>query len=193
MEPNLNTIVNSAAHNPGGCVRLQVNPSIVTDAEFSSCGRYRPWLSRVWDSNLPAILFVGMNPSVADLEVDDPTVRKETGFAQRWGYGSLIKCNVMDYRATNPRHLVEPGVIPCSSRNLPAISQCLSRVQAVVAAWGVLPQSLRSHSCAANALLQKSGLPVWCLGTTKDNSPRHPLYLSNQSQRQQYQGDPNES
>ncbi len=183
----------SPAHDPGGRVRLQVNASVKTDAEFSSCTRYRSVLSRVWDPSLPAIMFVGMNPSVADLEVDDPTVRKETGFAQRWGYGSLIKCNVMDYRATNPRHLVEPGVIPCSSRNLPAIAQSLSRVQGVVAAWGVLPQSLRSHSRAANGLLQKSGLPVWCLGTTKDNSPRHPLYLSNQSQRQRYQGDFNES
>lgn len=183
----------SPAHDPGGRVRLQVNASVKTDAEFSSCTRYRPWLSRVWNSNLPAIMFVGMNPSVADLEVDDPTVRKETGFAQRWGYGSLIKCNVMDYRATNPRHLLAPDVVPCSPRNLTAISQCLSKVEGVVAAWGVLPSSLRCHSLAANALLQKSGRPVWCLGTTKDRSPRHPLYLSNIAQRQNYQGELNES
>ena len=171
-------------HDPGGKVRLGVSSHIQSTARFSSCGRYRQLLTRCWDPNLPPILFIGMNPSTADQHVDDPTVRKECGYAQRWGYGSLIKCHVMDYRATHPKDLLT--VVAQSDENLPIIQQQLKKVDTVVAVWGKLNPKLQDCATKVWDLLKNFDGQVMCLGTNQDNSPRHPLYLKNDAQLQPY-------
>ena len=48
--------------------------------------RYRYWLEREVAPGLPGILdFICLNPSTADAETDDPTVRRMVGFARQWG------------------------------------------------------------------------------------------------------------
>ncbi|KYB45746.1 hypothetical protein AB664_34185 [Brucella anthropi] len=66
-------------HDPGGKVRLKVKSEIRSDAIFSACGRYRRLLKREWDGAEKEgyVLWIGMNPSTADFNVDDPTVFKE--------------------------------------------------------------------------------------------------------------------
>jgi hypothetical protein len=54
-------------------------------AQISPCGRYRYSLQRIWDRDKPTILFVGLNPSVADAESDDPTLKRCIAFATRCG------------------------------------------------------------------------------------------------------------
>lgn len=165
------------AHDPGGKVRLAVDASVKSEAVFSACGTRRTLLTRCWDESLPSIMFIGMNPSTADVQVDDPTVRKECGYARRWGYGGIIKCNVMDYRATDPRTLLTVG--PSTPNNLDQIQQQLNRVSSVVAVWGRLPPVLKCHAQAVAQLLVNFPGTVLCLGVNQDGSPRHPLYLRN--------------
>ena len=45
------------------------------DALFSSCRRFRFELTRDWDSSRPRLMYVMLNPSTADAERDDPTIR----------------------------------------------------------------------------------------------------------------------
>ena len=56
-------------------------------AIMSDCGAYRYELRRIWDSSLPILLWVGLNPSTADHINDDPTNRRIAGFSKNWGYG----------------------------------------------------------------------------------------------------------
>ena len=35
----------------------------VGDASFSECGRWRWWLTRIWDDSLPMAGLIGMNPA----------------------------------------------------------------------------------------------------------------------------------
>ena len=60
-----------------------------SSATISKDGLYRYSLERVWDPSKPTALFICLNPSTADAEIDDPTVRKMVGFAKRFGYGRI--------------------------------------------------------------------------------------------------------
>jgi len=61
-------------------------------------GDYRYHLWRTWDETRPRLLWVMLNPSTADGETDDPTVRRCIGFSKGWGYGSIEIVNLFAYR-----------------------------------------------------------------------------------------------
>ena len=52
------------------------------DALLSEDRKYRYLLSRAWDEAKPTVLFIGLNPSTADEETDDPTIRKCINYAK---------------------------------------------------------------------------------------------------------------
>lgn len=165
-------------HDPGGKTRLQMLPGVRGWAKFSDCERYRHSLAREWGPG-QYVLWIGMNPSTATEKVDDPTIRREIYFTQREGYNSYRKANVMDYRATDPKELfrLPAGVWRCSQENLPAISELANEAALVVAAWGTLPNPLRAYAKQVVLLMKNLKVKLWCLGTTQDGSPRHPLYV----------------
>jgi uncharacterized protein DUF1643 len=66
-------------------------------------GAYRYSLTRVWDEALPTITFVLLNPSTADDQQLDPTLRRCVSFAKREGYGGMITLNLYAFRATDPK------------------------------------------------------------------------------------------
>ncbi len=49
---------------------------ISRSANISNDRQERFSLSRIWDLNKPKILFIMLNPSYADDEFDDPTIRR---------------------------------------------------------------------------------------------------------------------
>ena len=141
-------------------------------ARISPCSMYRYSLSRTWDTSLPRVLFVGLNPSTADDQCDDPTVRRCIGFAQRWGYGGLILVNLFAYRTTDPSGLTEVDD-PIGSENDHWIAVEQARVDRVVAAWGNHGVLLNRDEAVLETLTR-----AYCLGITKAGCPRHPLYLA---------------
>lgn len=175
-------------HDPGGKVRLPLQPGVRGAAEFSECGRYRYWLSRWWNWPPTAVtqyaLWIGMNPSTAEAGVDDPTIRKEMHFTRVMGLSGYLKCNVMDYRATNPKALLSSVVAPCSLENIGHIIRLARNASVIVAAWGALPKPLRRYATVVAAAIDFDGRTLMCMGVTKDGSPRHPLYLRNDAQPQ---------
>ena len=78
---------------------------IAAAAQFSPCGRYRWWLQRCWDPQRPPLLFIGLNPSRADAQRDDPTLRRLLGFARAWGYGGLEVLNLFARISASPAAL----------------------------------------------------------------------------------------
>lgn len=168
------------AHDPGGKTRLAMIPGVVGNAEFSPCGCYRHWLSRNWDWRLktdgrcgPWALWIGMNPSTAEADVDDPTIRREMAFSKAMMIDVYVKVNVMDYRATDPKRLRD--VTPRSDRNLQFIKELADGAGKIICAWGALPKPLRRYADDVLTLLHDK--PLYCMGRTADGSPRHPLYL----------------
>ena len=58
-------------------------------AKFSPCKKYRFQLLRLWDDQLPIIMFLMLNPSSADAHNDDPTIRRCANFTKNRGYGGF--------------------------------------------------------------------------------------------------------
>lgn len=156
------------------------------DAWVSEDGRYRYWLSRVWDGSLPTGTFVMLNPSTADAESDDPTIRKCVGFGQRYGWGAIMVVNLYALRATDPRSLsvaTVHGQDPVGDENDRILRVYAAEPTAgpVVAAWGAravtVPGGTRRVANVLGALVGR-GTTIYRLGAaTKDGHPRHPLYV----------------
>jgi hypothetical protein len=172
--------MSEVAHDPGGKVRLRLAPGVHGDVQISADGRHRQVMRRWLGDSFPSryILFIGMNPSTADATVDDPTCAREWNFARREGFEAMIKCNVGDYRATDPKALLAPGIEAVSPANLPAVLQAARGAEKVVLAHGKLGKALAPAARELTTALLASGTNLWCFGTNKDGSPKHPLYLS---------------
>jgi hypothetical protein len=144
-----------------------------SECTFSPCRQYRYTLLHRWRHGRP-LIWIGLNPSTADERTLDPTLRNVRYFSQREDFGAFLMLNLYAYRSPKPSALLEVAD-PMGPDNL----ETLRRETAgaiVVCCWG--------NSPAAKLLspdLIKSILPahdaILCLGTNKDGSPRHPLYL----------------
>jgi hypothetical protein len=164
-------------HDPKGKVRLKLAGDVTGGAQFSPCGRYRPLLTRDLTGGEGTILWIGMNPSTAAANVDDPTVRRETDFSRRWGFRRFVKANVMDFRATHPEDLLDPDLAPRSDENLGIIRAEAAGAARIMLAFGALPPALFRYGAEVVEALRADGRALFCLGLTKAGAPRHPLYM----------------
>ena len=155
-----------------------------TKALLSDCERYRYWLERTWDEKLPRVCWVMLNPSTADHQVDDATIRKVVGFSTIWGGGGVTVVNLFALRSTDPRALykAEDPVGPLCDTHLLA---CAIRDMRVVVGWGC-HGGLHGRDQAVLALLKQHGLQPECLGKTNGGHPRHPLYVAYETKLEAY-------
>lgn len=145
------------------------------NALFSPCGLYRYRLTRVWDDR-PPLVFVMLNPSRADAEVDDPTIRRCIGFARDLGFGGMTAANLFALRTPHPAEL-RAAPNPVGPGNDTHLADLLRSGGTIVAAWGV-HGALGGRDAAFRALARQSGARLSSLGTTKQGHPRHPLYVA---------------
>ena len=150
-------------------------------AIFSDDQRYRYMLSRLWDPLKSNVVFILLNPSTADAEANDPTVRRCIGYARDWGHGGLYVLNLYALRSTDPKALkTDPDPVgPLNDfyiRNVIWRQVGILRLETpVVCGWGAQGDSNRQAKVLN--LLKVIGVKPLCLGTTNTGMPRHPLYL----------------
>jgi hypothetical protein len=140
---------------------------------FDSTGTYRYSLWRSWNENGSRLAFIMLNPSTADDQINDATIRRCISFAESWGYGSLEVVNLFALRTPYPQRLREvpdPVGDECDFHILAAVE----RAKQTIVAWGNWG-SLHQRDRAVLELL--SHLKVHCLGWNQSGQPRHPLYL----------------
>jgi hypothetical protein len=143
-------------------------------AVLSPDERYRYLLTRECAAG-PGLTFIMLNPSTADDQVDDPTIRRCIRFAGREGAGRLVVVNLFALRATDPRELARHPD-PAGPRNDEFILMHCRPGSRVVAAWGAHPFAAE-RARAVTAAVVGNGASLHCLGVTKDGHPRHPLYV----------------
>ncbi len=129
------------------------------------------------------LICVGVNPSTAEPDNLDNTLKSVERIALGNGFDSFLMFNVYAQRATDP-NAMEKTCNPLLHReNLEAFRYVLSisRHPAVWAAWGAviekrkyLPQCVRDML----AVGREYGAEWYCAGpVTKKGHPHHPLYL----------------
>lgn len=144
-------------------------------ALLSTCGHYRYELTRplAQTETLKPVLFIMLNPSTADALQDDPTIKRCVGFASREGGSQLTVVNLFALRSPSPKDLLtaDDPVGPGNDTVLRDAIQCHADHGVIVVAWGSFSNE------RLQAVAQMLGGRALCLGTTKDGSPRHPLYV----------------
>ena len=143
-------------------------------AQFSDDRKYRYALWRIWDTEKPLVMFIGLNPSTANEKADDPTIRRVVSFARSWGYGGVYMMNLFaivssdpailktvdDPTKENDHYLIGVGVL-CKN---------------VVFAWGNFKEA-EERAKVVSAMFPKAT----CLGKNKNGTPKHPLYIASKT------------
>lgn len=142
------------------------------NALFSDDMVYRYALFRGWEEGRESVLFVMLNPSTADAERDDPTVRRCVAYAKRWGFRSMVVVNLYALRATNPRALLKHPE-PIGELNDRHISAHALGASRIVCAWG---NHGTGRSQAVVDMLIGAGHHLYCLDVNLTGEPVHPLY-----------------
>lgn len=151
-------------------------------AIISDCGSYRYRLGRKWADGVPCV-FVMLNPSTADAEQDDPTIRRCIAFAKAWGCGELIVVNLFAFRATSPRDMMEADD-PVGPDNMEHVRHAAAVAKGrqgeivgpVVCAWGSHGSYMGQDETVLGWLQDELVTPM-ALKVTKQGHPGHPLYL----------------
>lgn len=152
-------------------------------ALLSEDGKFRYSLTRSWTTNIKpseSVTFVMLNPSTADANNDDPTIRRCVNFAKSWGFTTLYVVNLFAFRATDPKILQEASNYhvgdPFNARTQRLI---FAQSEQVVCAWGANPVVRKWDALveAVQSRIWDSVLQPMCLELTKEGYPRHPLYV----------------
>lgn len=150
---------------------------------------YRYALSRVSDERINTgmaqrLLWVMLNPSTADSQYDDATIRKCMSFARHWGFGVMRVVNLYAYRATDPKELrrkIEEykthGLVdPIGPSNDNYIKDMGRWSHEVCVAWGANAEWDRAQQVYSILADVTTADRVFMLGKTKGEQPVHPLY-----------------
>lgn len=140
-------------------------------AVLSPCRRYRYALTRRWGTGA-SVAWVMLNPSTADADRDDPTLRRVTAYSRAWGFSALTVVNLYAYRATDPRDLFT-APDPVGPDNDAHVIRAAATSARIVAAWGAHARADR----IAAALALPGMRDLTALALTASGQPRHPLYL----------------
>lgn len=146
-------------------------------------GRHRFHLWRSWERYNAArrsVCWIMLNPSTADGETDDATIRRCVGFADLWGYNRTDIVNLCSFRATRPDDLLATG---WAQQNAPDADARLedvlgmTLVRRCVVAWGAHGRHFPERIAQVRRMIRSAGLDPVCLGYTRDGHPRHPVRL----------------
>ena len=129
------------------------------------------------------LICIGINPSTAEPDNMDNTLKSVERIAHGNGFDSFIMFNVYAQRATNPDAMERTCNPQLHKENLEAFRYVLSISQrpAGWAAWGASSET-RDYlaDCVRDMVLagQEYGASWYCAGAiTKKGHPHHPLYL----------------
>jgi len=158
-------------------------------AKISPDGQYR-WELRRWWSDGPIVAWLMLNPSTADAEHDDPTLRRVIGFSYRWGYAGAVVVNVYPYRSSKPANLrawcgkgqFEAYIRNAAYNNADWVEYAARYASLRIVAFGAQARRI-DETWLENGIIDAfrrpsrvgAGESLYCLGTSQSGDPLHPM------------------
>jgi hypothetical protein len=143
----------------------------------------------------PLVLFCGLNPSKADALLDDRTVVRWEGFAEREGCTRLAAVNVSPWRETASKKLrkLSPEQLRGGPEGDHHILNAVAEASLVIACWGdgvlgVITNGRISDVCNMLGAANAAGVAraIHCLGKNPSGTPKHPLFLAKDTPLEPY-------
>jgi hypothetical protein len=152
---------------------------MVRIANFSDDKKYRYSLLRLWDEGKPTAMCIGLNPSTANDEKDDATIRILISALGNLGYGSFYMMNLYALISSVPSKLSE-SPNPVGEKNDEWIEVVGQRADTIIFCWGAFSQAYY------RAKIMKKRFPnAFCFSKNPDGSPWHPRLLHYRSKTYQ--------
>ena len=148
-------------------------------AIISDCQKYRYRLTRNFGMvGIDTCCFIMLNPSTADAEQDDPTIRRCIGYAKAIGCGELTVVNLFAWRSTDPRALYgmskQMAIGPENDRH---IAEACNASHVIICAWGNHGTLFNRSDEVLKLIRAQQGARPMALKVSKTGQPGHPLYL----------------
>lgn len=164
--------------DPSGGVVKTLFPDPATDlpgypAAWSPCRSFRYTLWRRWGAGSRFVQFIGLNPSTADEQRNDPTVTRCIGFAKRWDYDGMCMTNLFAFRATDPA-VMKAAADPAGPENDRWLWHVADKAALRIACWGQHGRHLGRDRYVHMIL---GPFQLHCIGRNKNGQPSHPLML----------------
>ncbi len=159
-------------------------------AVFSDCDLYRWSLKKSFRKDVKSMLFIGLNPSIANGKYEDPTFKRLINLFTCLGYREILVLNIFA-RISKYSRLLSNCSDPIGKYNNQIIcSNVLNWSQDslwdLCLGWGQkgtlfqrnieVLKLLRVHFLNRSVFCKCSMGPL-AFGLTKEGHPRHPLYL----------------
>lgn len=143
-------------------------------ATISEDGTYRYTLEREWDDQPERLLFIMLNPSIAEAERNDHTINKCVKIANYNGYGGILVANLFALRSPHPSQLLlhRDPVGPMNDFHLTLFAETC---EDVVAAWGTSATTHPLFQERISFVLDLFKDKLLCLKLTRKGYPTHPL------------------
>ncbi|MEO6541675.1 MAG: DUF1643 domain-containing protein [Ferruginibacter sp.] len=147
-------------------------------ANFSECGLYRYKLWRIWDENLPMAMCTGLNPSTANSEKNDATIRILIRMIEKLNYGGFYMMNCFPFITSSPELLLRDEI--SDGWNFVVIQNTAAKCKDIIFSWG----DFKIIKDAGMDKVFESIFPdAKCFGKSKSGSPLHPLAMSQRNGR----------
>lgn len=141
-------------------------------ALFSEDRKHRYALWRTWNKRGKTVLVVGLNPSTANQDQNDPTISRLMQTLSALGYGGFTMANLFTVISPSPEILLDPEVKKDEELDLGIIFGYSIGVDDVIFGWGTFDEAKER----AQKLIDFYQNAL-CFGKNKDGSPWHPMAL----------------
>ena len=154
-------------------------PDTKSIAIYSSCENYRYFLEREWSGGGRFLTMLMLNPSTATEYQNDPTLQRCETRARAGGFDGFRVLNIFALRSTDPKGLydVEEPIGEHNDRFINVALQDHGESSQFICGWGN-HGSLLNRSNEVRSLIEGQGVGYLALGWTASGEPKHPLYLS---------------
>ena len=103
---------------------------MIREAKFCETKKNRYFLKREWDRSKGLLLYIMLNPSMADDTNDDPTIRRLINFTKKFNYGGFLVGNIFTKITPNPKEVDKSRGM--TNKNFEELLKLINKVDQVV-------------------------------------------------------------